>query len=114
VWGGAAAWLYYEGQTGWAVFMALWGFFLVSTVDNVIKPYLIARGAQLPFVLVLLGVLGGVLAFGVIGVFMVDKKVPDRQAEANALEAEPAGPETPAEGPQGHTSWGVPPLTDFG
>jgi predicted PurR-regulated permease PerM len=70
VWGGAAAWLYFNGQMGWAIFVALWGFFVVSTVDNVIKPYLIARGANLPFVLVLLGVLGGVLAFGVIGVFI--------------------------------------------
>lgn len=70
VWGGAAAWLYFNGSMGWAIFMVLWGALLVSTVDNVIKPYLISRGANLPFILVLLGVLGGVLAFGFIGVFI--------------------------------------------
>jgi predicted PurR-regulated permease PerM len=52
------------------VFVALWGFFLVSTVDNIIKPFIISRGAQMPFAIVFLGVLGGVLAFGVIGAFL--------------------------------------------
>lgn len=70
VWGGAALWLYFQGALGWALFVLLWGALVVSTVDNIIKPLLISRGAQLPFVLVLLGVLGGVLAFGFIGVFI--------------------------------------------
>lgn len=70
VWGGAAIWLFQQGELGWAVFVAAWGFFLVSTVDNVIKPFIISRGSRLPFAVVLLGVLGGVLAFGVIGVFL--------------------------------------------
>jgi predicted PurR-regulated permease PerM len=50
--------------------MAMWGFFGISMVDNVIKPFIISRGASLPFAIVFLGVLGGVLAFGVIGVFL--------------------------------------------
>lgn len=70
VWGGAAIWLFQDGQPGWAAFVAAWGFFLVSTVDNVIKPFIISRGARLPFAIVFLGVLGGVLAFGVIGAFL--------------------------------------------
>ncbi len=70
VWGGSAIWLFQQGELGWAVFVAVWGFFLVSTVDNVIKPFIISRGSRLPFAVVLLGVLGGVLAFGVIGVFL--------------------------------------------
>ena len=70
VWGGAAIWLFQQDQPGWAVFVALWGFFLVSTVDNIIKPFIISRGAQMPFAIVFLGVLGGVLAFGVIGAFL--------------------------------------------
>ena len=70
VWGPAAVWLFERGETGWAVFLALWGFLLVSTVDNVLKPYFISQGSHLPFILVFLGVLGGVLAFGVIGVFL--------------------------------------------
>lgn len=70
VWGGAAIWLFQQGQPGWAAFVAAWGFFVVSTVDNVIKPFIISRGASLPFAIVFLGVLGGVLAFGVIGAFL--------------------------------------------
>lgn len=70
VWGGTALWLFQQGQTGWAVFVAAWGFLLVSTVDNVLKPFIISRGANMPFAVVFLGVLGGVLAFGVIGVFL--------------------------------------------
>jgi len=70
VWGGAAIWLFQQGQPGWAAFVAAWGFFVVSTVDNLIKPFIISRGASLPFAIVFLGVLGGVLAFGVIGVFL--------------------------------------------
>jgi predicted PurR-regulated permease PerM len=70
IWGGAAFWLFQQGQTNWAIFVVLWGFFIVSTVDNVIKPFIISRGAKLPFAIVFLGVLGGVLAFGVIGAFL--------------------------------------------
>lgn len=70
VWGAAAVWLFFQGETGWGVFMLLWGFFLISSVDNVIKPILISRGSNLPFILGLLGVLGGLAAFGFVGVFI--------------------------------------------
>ena len=70
VWAPAAFWLFSNGQTGWAIFMLIWGVAVVSSVDNVIKPLIISRGSNLPFVLVLLGVLGGVIAFGFIGVFL--------------------------------------------
>ncbi|OHC70291.1 MAG: AI-2E family transporter [Rhodocyclales bacterium GWA2_65_20] len=70
IWGGAAIWLFQQGEPGWAAFVVAWGFFVVSMVDNLIKPFIISRGAQLPFAIVFLGVLGGVLAFGVIGAFL--------------------------------------------
>jgi len=70
VWGGAAIWLFQQGETGWGIFMLLWGFFLISSVDNIIKPLLISRGSSLPFLLVMLGVMGGVLAFGFVGIFI--------------------------------------------
>ncbi|GJI95297.1 AI-2E family transporter [Duganella caerulea] len=70
IWGGAAAWLFSEGSTGWGIFMLVWGFFVISGVDNVVKPMLISRGSSLPFILVLLGVMGGVLAFGFVGLFI--------------------------------------------
>lgn len=70
VWGGASIWLYYQGKVGWTIFMLIWGFCIVSGVDNILKPYLISRGSNLPFILVFLGVLGGVVAFGVLGIFV--------------------------------------------
>jgi predicted PurR-regulated permease PerM len=70
IWGGAAAWLYAQGQSGWAVFMVLYGLFVISSIDNFVKPILIARGAGLSILLIALGVLGGVLVFGFIGIFL--------------------------------------------
>jgi predicted PurR-regulated permease PerM len=69
VWVPAALWLFHRGQTGWGVFMIIWGL-AVSTVDNVVKPLIISRGSATPFILILFGVLGGALAFGFIGVFL--------------------------------------------
>lgn len=70
IWGGAAIWLFYQGSTGWGIFMLLWGVFLISSVDNVIKPMMISRGSNLPFILGFFGVMGGILAFGFVGVFI--------------------------------------------
>jgi predicted PurR-regulated permease PerM len=70
IWGSAAIWLFYQGTVGWGIFMLLWGFFLISSVDNVVKPLLISQGSNLPFILVLFGVMGGVIAFGFVGVFI--------------------------------------------
>lgn len=70
IWGGAAWWLYSQGDTGWAIFMVVWGAAVVSSVDNFIKPILISRTSSLPILLVALGVFGGVLAFGFVGIFL--------------------------------------------
>ena len=70
IWLGAAVWLYDSGQTGWAIFMVLWGALAVSSVDNFLKPFLISRTASLPILLIALGAFGGVLAFGFIGLFL--------------------------------------------
>lgn len=70
IWGGAAAWLYEVGQTGWAIFMILWGMFGISSVDNFLKPILISRTSSLPLLLIVVGVFGGVLVFGFIGLFL--------------------------------------------
>lgn len=70
IWGGAAIWLFSQGSTGWAIFMVIWGVFLISGVDNVVRPLLISHGTSLPFLLILLGVLGGVIAFGLVGMFI--------------------------------------------
>lgn len=70
IWGGAAAWLYSQGETGWSIFMILYGLFVISSIDNFVKPVLMARGAGLSILLIALGVLGGVLVFGFIGIFL--------------------------------------------
>jgi predicted PurR-regulated permease PerM len=70
LWGGAAAWLYYEGQPGWAIFMVVYGTVVISSIDNFLKPILISRGSSLSLGLIFLGVLGGVLAFGFIGAIL--------------------------------------------
>jgi predicted PurR-regulated permease PerM len=70
VWASAGIWLIQKGNVGWGLFVLAWGFFVVSTIDNVLKPLIISQGSHLPFILVLLGVLGGIAAFGLIGVFI--------------------------------------------
>jgi predicted PurR-regulated permease PerM len=70
VWGPAVAWLIWQGEIGMAVFLGAWGFLIISGVDNILKPYLISRGGNLPLVVVLLGVFGGILAFGFMGLFL--------------------------------------------
>jgi predicted PurR-regulated permease PerM len=69
IWLPAALWLFHQGATGWGVFMLVWGV-LVSSLDNVVKPWLISQGSAMPFLLIFLGVLGGALTFGFIGVFI--------------------------------------------
>lgn len=70
IWLGAAYWLYDQGLTGWAIFMAAWGAFGISSVDNVVRPILIAHTSSLPFLLIALGTFGGILAFGFVGLFI--------------------------------------------
>ena len=70
VWLPAAVWLLYNGAIGWGIFLIGWGFFVVSGVDNVLRPYLISRGSRLPLILMFFGVLGGLMAFGFLGVFL--------------------------------------------
>ena len=52
------------------IFLVLWGTLAVSSVDNFIKPLLIARGTSMPIALIFLGVFGGVLAFGFLGLIL--------------------------------------------
>lgn len=70
LWLPAAIWLYAQGSTGWAIFMAAWGFFVISGADNLVRPLLIGRGVRAPLALVFLGVVGGILAFGFLGLFI--------------------------------------------
>jgi predicted PurR-regulated permease PerM len=69
VWIPASLWLFSQGSPGWGIFMLIWGTG-VSSIDNVVKPWFISQGSELPFILIFLGVIGGALTFGFIGVFL--------------------------------------------
>ncbi|PKO85738.1 MAG: hypothetical protein CVU18_18590 [Betaproteobacteria bacterium HGW-Betaproteobacteria-12] len=65
----AVAWMYWSGDTGWATFLLVWSL-IVTMLDNVLRPMLIRRGADLPLLLIFAGVIGGMLSFGLIGIFV--------------------------------------------
>lgn len=70
VWGGLSAWLLVTGHIWAGAGLALWGILVVSWVDNVVRPLVISNATQMPFILVVFGVLGGVFSFGLIGLFI--------------------------------------------
>ena len=70
IWGPLALWLWWSGQSGMAIFLALWGLFAVGLSDNAVKAVVVARGANLPATLVFLGAVGGLLIWGVVGIFL--------------------------------------------
>jgi len=70
VWIPAGLWLLTSGHTFWGVALLVYGAVAVSGADTVIRPFFISRGAQLPFLLTMLGVLGGALSFGLLGIFV--------------------------------------------
>lgn len=70
IWIPAVAWVYAHGHPTRCVLLGLWGLLAISGIDNVLRPWIVSRGSKLPFILVLLGMIGGILAFGFIGVFL--------------------------------------------
>lgn len=70
VWGSAALWLLFTGQTTAGLGLLLWGVLVVSWIDNIVRPMVLSRGSNIPFVLALFGVLGGLAAFGLVGLFL--------------------------------------------
>jgi predicted PurR-regulated permease PerM len=65
----AAIWLYWSGSTGLAIALFVWTLF-VGTMDNFLRPWLIRKGANLPLLLIFAGVIGGVVSFGLVGIFI--------------------------------------------
>jgi predicted PurR-regulated permease PerM len=66
---GAVIWLFWQDQQLWGAVMVVWTV-ITSSLDNVLRPFLIKKGADLPLLLVFAGVLGGLFAFGIIGLFV--------------------------------------------
>jgi len=70
VWVPVAIWLAVSGHEWKAVVLAAWGAGVISTIDNVLRPYFAKDGVKLPTVMLILGLLGGLLAFGIVGLFV--------------------------------------------
>jgi predicted PurR-regulated permease PerM len=67
---GVVLWLVVSGHTVAGVGLAIWGSIVVGWTDHLLRPFLISREAQTPFLVVLFGVLGGLAAFGLVGLFI--------------------------------------------
>ncbi len=65
----AVGWVYWTGENGWGTFLLIWAT-VVSTMDNFLRPALIKRGADLPLLLIFAGVIGGLIGFGLVGIFV--------------------------------------------
>jgi predicted PurR-regulated permease PerM len=70
VWGSIGIWLLVSGELTAGIGLLLWGALVVSWIDNLIRPLVISSATRIPFLLVLFGVLGGLAAFGLIGLFL--------------------------------------------
>jgi predicted PurR-regulated permease PerM len=70
IWVPAVIWLLVQGETGYAIFMAAWGTVVVGSVDNFLRPILISGRVEVPTLAVFIGVMGGLSAFGFLGLFL--------------------------------------------
>jgi predicted PurR-regulated permease PerM len=101
----AVVWLYVAGATTAAIGLFVWTV-IVGLLDNVIRPLLIRRGADLPLLLIMAGVIGGLLGFGLVGLFVgpvvlavtytqFSAWIAEQDATPDAGAATPAGTESP-------------------
>jgi predicted PurR-regulated permease PerM len=65
----AVGWLYWSGDNAWGTFLLVWTL-VVGTLDNILRPYLIKKGADLPLLLIFAGVIGGLITLGLVGIFV--------------------------------------------
>ena len=70
IWVCVTAWLLLEGNTVAGIGLLIWGGVVMGWIDHIVRPFLISREAQIPFLVVLFGVLGGLAAFGLVGLFV--------------------------------------------
>jgi predicted PurR-regulated permease PerM len=63
-------WLFWSGSTGWAIVLIVWSIVIGPVLRNILRPILIKKGADLPLLLILAGVIGGLIAFGLVGIFI--------------------------------------------
>ena len=70
VWLPAALWLLYSGMTGKGIFLIAWGVLVISMIDNFLRPYFISKRLGFHVILTFIGIVGGMMAFGFIGIFL--------------------------------------------
>jgi predicted PurR-regulated permease PerM len=62
-------WLYWKGDSGWGTVLLVWSVFVLP-IDNLLRPVLIRKSADLPLLLIFPGVIGGLIGFGILGLFI--------------------------------------------
>ncbi len=98
----SVVWIYWSVGTGWGTFLLLWTL-VVGTMDNFLRPILIKKGADLPLLLIFIGVVGGLIAFGIIGLFVgpvllaVAHKLLSAWVDEEMAEVEPPSQQAPSE-----------------
>jgi predicted PurR-regulated permease PerM len=65
----AVIWLFWTDQSAWGAVLLVWSI-VVGVLDNVLRPLIIRRGADLPLLLIFAGVIGGLIAFGIVGLLV--------------------------------------------
>lgn len=70
IWVPVSVWLAAQGNTTMAIFLVVWVGVIVGSLDNILRPILIGRSSELPFIVIFLGIVGGLVAFGLIGIFL--------------------------------------------
>jgi predicted PurR-regulated permease PerM len=70
VWASVCVWLFFKGSTVASIGLLIWGGIIMGWTDHIVRPFLISREAEIPFLIVLFGVLGGLAAFGLVGLFV--------------------------------------------
>jgi len=70
IWVPSAIWLIQQGAVAWGVFIIIWGIVIGGLLEHLLRPILMAGAGSTPIILILLGVLGGTLAFGFVGIFI--------------------------------------------
>jgi predicted PurR-regulated permease PerM len=99
----AVVWTYWSVGTGWGTFLLIWTV-VVGSMDNFLRPFLIKKGADLPLLLIFIGVVGGLIAFGIIGLFVgpvvlaVAHKLLTAWVDEEIAELEPPGRQAPLQG----------------
>ena len=98
VWLGVCVWLFLTGSTASAIGLLIWGGLVLGWTDHIVRPFLISREAPIPFIIVLFGVLGGLAAFGLVGLFIGPVILAVLLAVWREWLFESRGPAAPAEG----------------